>query len=176
MSGRASQPAVISSSAPTFNFSRTITLARTQRPSANGCQLSQSTLDSPGPARLDEAGASARSLIRVGSVLVKHPGAGDYRAALSRNVRAGPGLGGGASARRGLAAGPGQRTSAAAGLAVSVSSLTQSSTMASRSAQFFLSGTSKQFDFVLNKYQEALQAKADSKNSKSEVLLKLDKW
>ena len=49
-------------------------------------------------------------------------------------------------------------------------------TMASRSAQFFLSGTSKQFDFVLNKYQEALQAKADSKNSKSEVLLKLDKW
>lgn len=48
--------------------------------------------------------------------------------------------------------------------------------MASRSAQFFLSGTSKQFDFVLNKYQEALQAKADSKNSKSEVLLKLDKW
>ena len=72
--------------------------------------------------------------------------------------------------------GPGQRTGAAAGLAVSVSSLTQSSTMASRSAQFFLSGTSKQFDFVLNKYQEALQAKADSKNSKSEVLLKLDKW
>jgi len=55
-------------------------------------------------------------------------------------------------------------------------SLSQSPTMASRSAQFFLSGTSKQFDFVLNKYQEALQAKADSKNSKSEVLLKLDKW
>merc|ERR1711971_462730 len=55
-------------------------------------------------------------------------------------------------------------------------SMGQSPTMASRSAQFFLSGTSKQFDFVLNKYQEALQAKADSKNSKSEVLLKLDKW
>lgn len=56
------------------------------------------------------------------------------------------------------------------------SSLTQSSTMAFPSGKFFLSGTSKQFDFVLNKYQEALQAKADSKNSKSEVLLKLDKW
>ena len=27
-----------------------------------------------------------------------------------------------------------------------------------------------------DKLQEALQAKADSKNSKSEVLLKLDKW
>ena len=100
--------------------------------------------------------------------------------ALSGNVRVGPELGGAREAAPGLRGepgrGPGQRTGAAAGLAVSVSSLTQSSTMASRSAQFFLSGTSKQFDFVLNKYQEALQAKADSKNSKSEVLLKLDKW
>merc|ERR1712165_660796 len=49
-------------------------------------------------------------------------------------------------------------------------------TMASNSAHFFMSGTTKQFDFVFSKYQEALQAKADSKNSKSEVLLKLDKW
>ena len=48
--------------------------------------------------------------------------------------------------------------------------------MASKSAQFFMSGTNKQFEFVYSKYQEALQAKADSKNSKSEVLLKLDKW
>ena len=48
--------------------------------------------------------------------------------------------------------------------------------MASNSAHFFMSGTTKQFDFVLTKYQDALQAKADSKNSKSEVLLKLDKW
>ena len=95
--------------------------------------------------------------------------------ALSGNVRDGPGLGAAREAG-GSRGGSGQRTGAAAGLAVSVSSLTQSSTMASRSAQFFLSGTSKQFDFVLNKYQEALQAKADSKNSKSEVLLKLDKW
>merc|ERR1712018_937103 len=52
----------------------------------------------------------------------------------------------------------------------------QSATMASKSAQFFMSGTNKQFEFVFSKYQEALQAKADSKNSKSEVLLKLDKW
>ena len=55
-------------------------------------------------------------------------------------------------------------------------SLIQSPTMASKSAQFFMSGTNKQFEFVYSKYQEALQAKADSKNSKSEVLLKLDKW
>jgi len=48
--------------------------------------------------------------------------------------------------------------------------------MASKSAQFFENGTNKQFEFVLSKYQEALQAKADSKNSKSEILLKLDKW
>merc|ERR1712115_613155 len=55
-------------------------------------------------------------------------------------------------------------------------SLIQSATMASKSAQFFENGTNKQFEFVFSKYQEALQAKADSKNSKSEVLLKLDKW
>merc|ERR1712045_657345 len=52
----------------------------------------------------------------------------------------------------------------------------QSPTMASKSAQFLMSGTNKQFEFVYSKYQEALQANADSKNSKSEVLLKLDKW
>merc|ERR1712117_409954 len=55
-------------------------------------------------------------------------------------------------------------------------SLIQSLTMVLKSVQFFLSGTPKQFEFVLSKYQDALQAKADSKNSKSEVLLKLDKW
>ena len=48
--------------------------------------------------------------------------------------------------------------------------------MASKSAQFFESGTNKQFEFVFSKYQDALQAKADSKNSKSEILIKLDKW
>jgi len=55
-------------------------------------------------------------------------------------------------------------------------SLKQSATMASKSAQFFESGTNKQFEFVFSKYQDALQAKADSKNSKSEILIKLDKW
>jgi len=55
-------------------------------------------------------------------------------------------------------------------------SLIQSATMASKSAQFFENGTNKQFEFVFSKYQEALQAKADSKNSKSEILIKLDKW
>merc|ERR1711931_42902 len=55
-------------------------------------------------------------------------------------------------------------------------SLKQSATMASKSAQFFENGTNKQFEFVFSKYQEALQAKADSKNSKSEILIKLDKW
>merc|ERR1712117_196373 len=55
-------------------------------------------------------------------------------------------------------------------------SLIQSATMASQSAQFFENGTNKQFEFVFSKYQEALQAKADSKNSKSEILIKLDKW
>merc|ERR1712179_813412 len=55
-------------------------------------------------------------------------------------------------------------------------SLIQSATMASKSAQFFENGTNKQFEFVVSKYQEALQAKADSKNSKSEILIKLDKW
>ena len=78
--------------------------------------------------------------------------------------------------RAGRAGGSGPRTLPRRGWQYPVCSLIQSATMASRSAQFFLSGTSKQFDFVLNKYQEALQAKADSKNSKSEVLLKLDKW
>lgn len=44
------------------------------------------------------------------------------------------------------------------------------------SSKFFESGTNKQFEWVLNKYQDAIQAKADSKSSKSETLLKLDKW
>ena len=39
-----------------------------------------------------------------------------------------------------------------------------------------MKGTHKQFEFVLGKYQEALRAKAEAKNSKPENLLKLDKW
>merc|ERR1711962_1754367 len=44
------------------------------------------------------------------------------------------------------------------------------------SADFFENGTNKQFEWVLSKYQEALQAKADGKPGKAEALLKLDKW
>jgi len=48
--------------------------------------------------------------------------------------------------------------------------------MASRTADFFENGTAGQFEFVLTKYDETLRAKAESKNSKSDTLLKLDKW
>ena len=48
--------------------------------------------------------------------------------------------------------------------------------MASKTADFFENGTSKQFEFVLAKYQEALQSMADSKKAKSDTLIKLDKW
>lgn len=48
--------------------------------------------------------------------------------------------------------------------------------MASKTCVFFESGTNAQFEFVLSKYQEALVAKAESKNSKAETLIKLDKW
>ena len=44
------------------------------------------------------------------------------------------------------------------------------------SADFFENGTNKQFEWVLARYQEALQAKADVKAGKAEALLKLDKW
>merc|ERR1711962_1113635 len=49
-------------------------------------------------------------------------------------------------------------------------------TASSVSADFFENGTNKQFEWVLSKYQEALQAKADGKPGKAEALLKLDKW
>jgi len=48
--------------------------------------------------------------------------------------------------------------------------------MASKTCVFLESGTNAQFDFVLTKYQEALNAKAYAKSSKPETLLKLDKW
>jgi len=48
--------------------------------------------------------------------------------------------------------------------------------MASKSADFFEHGSSKQFEWVLGQYDKALQLKADSKSSKAETLLKLDKW
>jgi len=43
-------------------------------------------------------------------------------------------------------------------------------------ADFFENGTNKQFEWVLGKYQETLQAKADGKPGKAETLIKLDKW
>lgn len=49
-------------------------------------------------------------------------------------------------------------------------------TMGSKTAEFFENGSSKQFEFVLTQYPEALQSMADSKKSKSETLIKLDKW
>ena len=48
--------------------------------------------------------------------------------------------------------------------------------MSLKSRDFFIRGTHKQFEFVLGKYQDALRAKAEAKNSKPENLLKLDKW
>ena len=41
---------------------------------------------------------------------------------------------------------------------------------------FFERGTAEQFQWVLGKYEEALTAKAEKKNSKPEALIKLDKW
>jgi len=48
--------------------------------------------------------------------------------------------------------------------------------MGSKTAEFFENGTSKQFEFVMTKYQEALHTLAESKKAKSETLIKLDKW
>ena len=44
------------------------------------------------------------------------------------------------------------------------------------SKDFFLTGTNKQFKWMLGKYEAALQVKAEVKDSKPENLLKIDKW
>ena len=41
---------------------------------------------------------------------------------------------------------------------------------------FFASGTPTQFDFALTLYDRALRLKAESKSSKPENVIKLDKW
>jgi hypothetical protein len=41
---------------------------------------------------------------------------------------------------------------------------------------FFESGSSGQFEWVLGLYDEALRMKAESKSSKPENVIKLDKW
>ena len=48
--------------------------------------------------------------------------------------------------------------------------------MSLKSTDFFLEATHEQFVWVLAKYQDALRAKAEAKNSKPENLVKLDKW
>jgi len=48
--------------------------------------------------------------------------------------------------------------------------------MATRSSEFFENGSSNQFEWVLGKYDIAMQLKAEVKPSKAETLLKLDKW
>lgn len=52
------------------------------------------------------------------------------------------------------------------------------STMASNmtTKDFFAKGTPKQFEFALSHYDKALRLKAESKSSKPENVIKLDKW
>ena len=41
---------------------------------------------------------------------------------------------------------------------------------------FFTQGTTAQFDFVYNLYEEAVKVKAEQKHKKPEEVIKLDKW
>ena len=41
---------------------------------------------------------------------------------------------------------------------------------------FFADGTTQQFDFISTLYDKALRLKAESKSSKPENVIKLDKW
>ena len=41
---------------------------------------------------------------------------------------------------------------------------------------FFEKGTPNQYDFILAKYNQALSLKAESKSTKPENIIKLDKW
>lgn len=43
-------------------------------------------------------------------------------------------------------------------------------------ATFFAEGSASQFEHVLSLYPQALRLKADTKNKKSEELIKLDDW
>merc|ERR1712038_146324 len=49
-------------------------------------------------------------------------------------------------------------------------------TMATRTKDFFETATPGQFEWVLNLYDQALRLKAESKSSKPENVIKLDKW
>ncbi len=46
----------------------------------------------------------------------------------------------------------------------------------SKSRDFFLGGSSREFDAVLKLYDQALRMKAESKSSKPDNVVKLDKW
>ena len=48
--------------------------------------------------------------------------------------------------------------------------------MATRTKDFFETATPGQFEWVLNLYDQALRLKAESKSSKPENVIKLDKW
>lgn len=43
-------------------------------------------------------------------------------------------------------------------------------------AYFFAHGNSKQFEYVLDLYTQALKLKAEKKNKKPEDLIRLDDW
>ncbi len=45
-----------------------------------------------------------------------------------------------------------------------------------RSAKFFLGASAPEFDAVLALYDQALRLKAESKSSKPDNVVKLDKW
>lgn len=42
--------------------------------------------------------------------------------------------------------------------------------------KFFVNGSSKQFDYVLKLYPQAIKLKAEAKNRRPEELIKLDDW
>ena len=48
--------------------------------------------------------------------------------------------------------------------------------MAMKPKDFFETATPKQFEWVLNLYDQALRLKAENKSSKPENIIKLDKW
>ena len=48
--------------------------------------------------------------------------------------------------------------------------------MASKTKDFFESGNSAQFEWVLGLYDQCLRLKAESKSSKPDNVIKLDKW
>ena len=48
--------------------------------------------------------------------------------------------------------------------------------MATKTKDFFQNGAHNQMEWVLNLYDQALRLKAESKSSKPDNMIKLDKW